>query len=321
MAQHVTTAGVDVSKQWLDCALWPAKHLLRVPNTARGHAQLATWLNQHGVERLGLEASGGYEVAVIDSLQAAGFQVARLNARRVRLFAKACGRLAKNDRADAKVIAQATHMLTDPSTPPPLRRADLDPLVEHLTCRRRLREWIADCTNQLEHLTNTALRRTITARKASFTRDLAALDRALCKLVQGNPDWNTLAQRLQTVPGVGPVLATTLLALMPELGHVSHRQAASLVGVAPFDNNSGTHRGERHIQGGRAAVREVLYMAALSAKRCNPAIAAFATQLTGKKPKVIVTACMHKLLTILNAIARSTNATWTPNHTHARATA
>lgn len=310
MAQTVVTAGADVSKLWLDCALWPPKPTLRVRNNAAGHAQLAAWLAQHGVERLALEASGGYEIAVIDSLQARGVQVARLNARRVRLFAKACGRLAKNDRADARVIAQAAHMLADADIPPPVRRADLDPLVEHLTCRRRLREWITDCANQLEHLRDKALRRRTTARKDALARELAALDRAIAKLVAENPDQQALAARLQSVPGVGPVLASTLIALLPELGQVPHRQIASLAGVAPFDNDSGTRQGERSIQGGRHAVREVLYMAALSAKRCNPAIKAFAKRLAGKKPKVIVVACMHKLLTILNAIARD-GAEWT----------
>lgn len=310
MAQTAVTAGVDVSKLWLDCALWPLKRTLRVKNTPEGHAELAAWLAEADVERLGLEASGGCEVAAIDSLQAAGVQVVRMNARRVRLFAKACGKLAKNDRADARVIAQAAHMLADADTAPPTRRADLDPLVEHLACRRRLREWITDCANQLEHLKDKALRRKAAARKDALARDLAALDRTIAKLVAASPGQQALAARLQSVPGVGPVLASTLIALLPELGQAPHRQIASLVGVAPFDNDSGTHQGERSIQGGRHAVREVLYMAALSAKRCNPAIAAFAKRLAGKKPKVNIVACMHKLLTILNAIARD-SAEWT----------
>ena len=312
MAHMVVTAGADVSKQWLDCALWPAKQRLRFANTPQGHAQLAAWLDEHGAERLGLEASGGYEVALIDSLQARGVPVVRMNARRVRLFAKARGRLVKNDQADAITIAQATLMLTDPETPPPIQRRDLDPLVEHLAYRRRLRDWITDCTNQLEHLRDKGLRRAVKARQDSLARSLTALDRTIAKLVQASPDWQALADNLQSVPGVGPVLASTLLALLPELGDVPHREIASLVGVAPFDNDSGERRGERSIQGGRHAVREVLYMATLSAKRCNPAIAAFAKRLAGKKPKVIVVACMHKLLTILNAIARD-NEPWTAN--------
>jgi transposase len=146
MAQMVLTAGIDVSKEWLDVALWPKKaEQRRVTRDRAGYAELATWLRQHEVTRLGLEASGGYEIEVIDALEAESFEVARLNAQRVRMFAKAKGRLAKNDRADALSIAQATAILVE--QPPDKRRRDLDPLVEHLTYRGRLNDWITDCTN------------------------------------------------------------------------------------------------------------------------------------------------------------------------------
>jgi transposase len=252
--------------------------------------------------RVGLEASGGYEIAVIDALQARGFEVVRFNAQRIRLFAKAKGRLAKNDRADARTIAQATAVLPDQA--PPQRRRDLDPLVEHLTYRRRLRDWIVDCTNQLEHLTNKALRRKLTQRRAAWQNELAQHDKTLARLVDQHDEWHGLEQRLRAVPGVGPVLAQTLLALLPELGQLSRRAVASLGGLAPFDDDSGRRTGERHIKGGRAVVREALYMATLAAMRCNPVIAAFAKRLTGKKPKVIIVACMRKLLVILNAMLR-----------------
>jgi transposase len=302
MAQMVITAGIDVSKAWLDVALWPTKAELRVERNAAGYHRLGAWLSEHGVMRVGLEASGGYEVEVIDALQARGFEVARFNAQRVRLFAKAKGRLAKNDRADARTIAQATAVLLDAA--PPQRRRDLEPLVEHLTYRRRLRDWIVDCTNQLEHLKDKALRRKLTARRSAWQNELAAHDRTLASLVAQHDEWHDLEQRLRTVPGVGPVLAQTLLALLPELGRLSRRAIASLGGVAPFDDDSGKRAGERHIKGGRAVVREALYMAALAAKRYNPAIAAFANRLAGKKPKVIIVACMRKLLVILNAMLR-----------------
>jgi transposase len=302
MAQMVVTAGIDVSKAWLDVALWPLKGELRVERNAAGYHQLVAWLSGHGVMRVGLEASGGYEIEVIDALQAKGFEVARFNAQRVRLFAKAKGRLAKNDRADARTIAQATAVLLDEA--PPQRRRDLEPLVEHLTYRRRLRDWIVDCTNQLEHLKDKALRRKLTARRSAWQNELAAHDRKLASLVGEHDEWHGLEQRLRTVPGVGPVLAQTLLALLPELGRLSRRAIASLGGVAPFDDDSGRRVGERHIKGGRAVVREALYMAALVARRYNPAIAAFAKRLAGKKPKVIIVACMRKLLVILNAMLR-----------------
>ena len=309
MAQMVMIAGVDVSKQWLDVALWPKRVDLRVERNACGYDELAAWLRQHEVDRIGLEASGGYEVEVIDSLEAMGFEVVRLNAQRVRMFAKAKGRLAKNDRADAKVIAQATAVLVEQA--PDKRRSDLDPLVEHLAYRRQLREWMTDCDNRLEHLKDKSLRRRLAARKARLAIELAALDKKLALLVAEHDDWNSLAQRLRSVPGVGPVLASTLIALLPELGKLSRRAIAALVGVAPFDDDSGKRSGPRHIRGGRSPVREVLYMAALSAIRYNPAIAAFAQRLAGKKPKVIIVACMRKLLVILNAMLRD-GADFTP---------
>jgi transposase len=303
MAQIVTNAGIDVSKQWLDVALWPKRdEVLRVNRDAAGLEELALWLRQRHVVRVGLEASGGYEREVIDALEAQGFEVALLNPLQVRRFAQAKGRLAKNDRVDARTIAQFTAVMIE--APQPSRRRELDALSEHLTFRRQLRAWIDDCTNQLEHLRDTALRRKAETRRVKLQGELAAHDKALAKLVSEHADWNALARRLQTVPGVGPVLSQTLIALLPELGSLSRRAVASLAGVAPFDNDSGQRSGNRHIQGGRAAVREVLYMAALSARTCNPVIAAFAKRLAGKEFKVIMVACMRKLLVILNAMLR-----------------
>jgi transposase len=302
MAQMVVTAGIDVSKQWLDVVLWPKQARLRVSRDGAGIGELAAWLAAHAVCRIGLEASGGYEIAVIDGLEARGLTVVRLNPERVRLLARAKGRLAKNDRADARSIAEATALLVERAPQP--RRRDLDPLVEHLSHRRWLGAWITDCANQLEHLTDKALRRRLTARQAALRRELAELDKRLAGLIGEHADWHGLARRLTTVPGVGPVLAHTLIALLPELGHLSRRAVAALVGLAPFDADSGRHSGARHIKGGRAAVRQVLYMAALSAMRHNPAIAATAGRLAGKPAKVIIVACMRKLLVILNAMLR-----------------
>jgi transposase len=302
MAQMIVTAGIDVSKAMLDAALWPKRGELRVTRDAAGYQELAAWLGKYGAVRVGVEATGGYELAVIDALEAAGFEVARFNPLRIRRFAQSKGRLAKNDRADARTIAHATAVLVE--TSPPRRQRELDPLVEHLSYRRRLGDWITDCDNQLEHLTDQRLRQKLVRWRASLVREQAALDAMLRELVAEHDDWRELAHRLQTVPGVGPVLAQTLIALLPELGKLSRNRIAALVGVAPYDEDSGTYRGERHIKGGRKAVRDVLYMAALSAMRHNPAIAAFAARLAGKKPKVIITACMRKLLVILNAMLR-----------------
>ena len=302
MAQMVLTAGIDVSKEWLDVALWPKKVELRVRRDGAGHAALARWLRRHEVTRIGLEASGGYEIEVIDALENMSFEVVRLNAQRVRMFAKAKGRLAKNDRVDARMIAQATAVLVE--QPPDKRRRDLDPLVELLTYRRQLNDWKIDCANQLEHLTDKALRAKVTARQAALAGEIVEIEKTIAALIKQNEDWHALAKRLRTVPGVGPVLAATLIAFLPELGRLSRGAIAALVGLAPFDHDSGNHSGERHIKGGRANVRQVLYMAAVTAIQHNPIIAAFAERLAAKKPKVIIVACMRKLLVILNAMLR-----------------
>lgn len=302
MAQMVVTAGIDVSKDRLNIVLWPIRAELCVTQDAAGYAQLIGWLSEHAVLRVGLEASGGYEIMVIDALEASGFEVMRFNAHRVRLFAQAKGRLAKNDRADARTIAQATAVLVE-ATPPP-RRREFDRLIEHLSYRRQVCDWITDCTQQLEHLRDAGLRRTLERRRLALRKDLTMLDQKLEQLIASDADWSALERRLRSVPGVGPVLARTLIAWLPELGMLSRRAIACLAGVAPFDDDSGRHAGERHIKGGRAVVRDVLYMATLAAKRRNPVIARFAERLAGKKPKVVLVACMRKLLVILNAMVR-----------------
>lgn len=304
MAEMVTVAGIDVSKHWLDITLWPDQTLtLHLDRGQRDWcATLAQWLTDQQVRRVGLEASGGYEIEVMDALQAHGFEVIRFNAYRIRLFARSVGRLAKNDQTDAAVIAQAVAVLPVRQKQP--RRRMLDPLVELLAYRRQLCDWIIDCTNQLEHLKEKSLRRQSERRRAALCLERVQADAKLAAMIADRDDWYDLSRRLQTVPGVGPVLTASLIALLPELGHLSRRAIASLVGVAPFDRDSGKSRGERHVQGGRTSLRHVLYMATLAAIRCNPVLTAFAKRLVGKKPKVIITACMRKLLVILNAMLR-----------------
>lgn len=302
MAQMVTYAGIDVSKDWLDVALFPAREALQVGCDAAGLKELMVWLRRHNVARIGVEASGGFEIRVMDDLADAGLEVIRFNARAVRMFAKVTGRLAKNDKADARTIARLTAVEADKIAAK--RRRDLDPLVEHLHLRSQYRDWINDCENQLEHAKQPDLRDQIEARQKQFKSWLALLDKKIAILIAAHEDWRVLAERLRSVPGVGPVLAGTLIALLPELGSVPRRTISALVGVAPCDDDSGHRHGERHIKGGRYAVRHVLYMSTLRAMRCNPQIAAFAQRLKGKKPKVIITACMRKLLVMLNAMVR-----------------
>jgi transposase len=302
MAQMVKVAGIDVSKPHLDVAIWPTREAIRVSRDASGFATLIDWLEQHEVTRVGLEASGGYERHPIDALEAAGFEVVTHNALRVRRFAQARGRIAKNDRVDAQTIAQFTLVLPDVDAKP--RRRDLDALVELLAMRRQLKDWCTDCAHRREHLRDAALRGFIARRLAGFRRDLKMIDQRLAETIASRDDWKELARRLRTVPGVGPILAATLIALLPELGTLSRRAIASLVGLAPLDDDSGKRRGERHVKGGRKPVRDALYMSALSARQHNPLIAAFAARLGAKKPKVILTACMRKLLVTLNAMVR-----------------
>jgi transposase len=303
MAQQVWTAGIDVGKARLDVALWP-----RAPRTewfardAEGFGLLIDWLREHNVVRVGLEASGGYEREVLDALEDAGFVAVLLNPRQVRRFAQAKGRLAKNDRVDARTLAEFVAKMVDED---PIRRdRSRDRLIEHLSFRRRIQDWIHDCDDLLEHLRDPALRKTTRARRTGLARELARQDARIAALIAGQPDWAETARRLRTVPGVGPVLAHTLIGLLPELGRLSGRAIAALVGVAPFDDDSGKRSGARKIHGGRKVVRDVLYMAALSGKRHNAVLAAFAARLKGKLNKVIIVACMRKLIVILNAMSR-----------------
>jgi transposase len=309
MAQQTRIIGIDTGKAHLIVACPSLGMGLGITNDCTGHATLVAWCAEHGIAVAAIEASGGYERAVITHLRQAGLLVHRLNPLRVRRFAQARGRLAKNDRIDADTIARYAASCADERTvaaQDPSREA----LREHMLVRTHTLDLIADLHNQLEHVRTASLRAMLKARIASGTRSLKALDRRIAELVLAIPDLAALATRLRSVPGVGPVLAYTLLALLPELGQLTRREVASLVGVAPFDHDSGKRRGRRSIQGGRAAIRTVLYMAALVAKRCNPTLRAFAERLKGKPAKVVITACMRKLLTILNAIARD-QALWT----------
>jgi transposase len=303
MARQIRTAGIDAGKQRLDIARWSkTPQALRVDRNADGLARLIDWLRERNVVRVGLEASGGYEREVLDRLDDAGFVTVLLNPRQVRQFARAKGRLAKNDRIDALTIAEFVAKMIDED--PARRDRSRDLLIEHLGFRRRIQDWIEGCDNMLEHLRDPGLREAAQVRRTAFERGLARQDAKLAALIASQPDRAETARRLRTVPGVGPVLAHPLIGLLPELGRLSGRAMAALVGVAPFDDDSGQRSGARTIHGGRKLVRDVLYMAALSGKRCNAVLVGFAARLKGKRPKVIVAACMRKLIVILNAMLR-----------------
>lgn len=309
MADMVRLAGIDVSKDKLDVHVLPSGESRTVAYDDAGLTGLCRWLVGAGVALAAVEASGGYERQVSEVLEEAGLVVVRLNPLRVRRFAELRGRLAKTDRLDARTIAEfARAYPQDRRVKRDLRR---ERLAEHLLVRRHTQEVIVDCINQLEHLRDGRLRRLVLARKASMERMCGTLDRRLAELIAEHDDLAELSERLRSVPGVGPVLATTLIALLPELGSLTRRQVASLVGVAPFDHSSGRQAGPKSIHAGRAGIRTTLYMAAMVASRWNPAISAFSERLAAKPAKVRLVACMRKLIVTLNAMVRD-RAQWQP---------
>jgi len=308
MAQGKMFVGIDVSKARLDVCPWPAGEGFAVANDRAGRSELIRRLKRLRQAAIGLEASGGYEREALAALLGAGLAARRLNPLRVRRFAQSCGFLAKNDRLDAEAIARFLAAV-------PQREAEHDPaaaaLAELVTARRQLCDELTRCINQAEHATQTVVRRLAARRAVRLKADIVLLDKTIAQAVADDSRLARKEMLLRSVPGVGPVLAHTLLALMPELGRLTGRQAASLVGVAPFDCESGAFRGQRRIAGGRRPIRDVAYMAALVGSTHNPTLAAFKQRLAqaGKKPKVVLVALIRKLITILNAIVRD-NQPW-----------
>lgn len=303
--------GIDVSKDHLDVALRPGEQLLRFGNDEVGIAALVEQLAAQATTLVVLEATGGLEMAATAAMAAAGLPVVVANPRQVRDFAKATGRLAKTDRLDARVIAHFAEVVRPPVRPLP--DAQTQELAALLTRRRQVVEMLVAEKNRLNRAP-AKVRPAIGEHIAWLEGALEALDRELGDWVKGSPLWREKEDLLRSVPGVGPVLSVTLLAQLPELGRLSREKIAALVGVAPFNRDTGRLRGKRAVWGGRGKVRAVLYMAAVTASRCNPVIARFYARLiaAGKPVKVALTACMHKLLTILNAMAKSGTA-WQPS--------
>ena len=303
MAQQDVFAGIDVSKARLDLCLWPGGESHVFTNDRKGCESLVRRLLKLGPVAIGLEASGGYEREALAALREAGLPAHRLNALRVRRFAQGCGIMAKNDRIDAMVIARFLACV-------PQREVIHDPaaaaLAELVTARRQLVDELTRCTNQAEHAGQAVLRRLAARRTARLKADVLMLDRAIAAAVAADERMARRARLMRSFPGVGPVLAHTLLAFMPELGSLTGKQAGALVGVAPFDCESGTFKGQRRILGGRKPVRDAAYMAALVAGRHNPVIATFKQRLAkaGKPPKVIIVAIIRKLVVTLNAMLR-----------------
>lgn len=316
MNQPFVSIGIDVSKPWLDIASTHHAYPKRISNDAEGMATLLEALQKHPADLLICEASGGYERLLIALLRANNHPIALVNARQIRDYARARGVLAKTDAIDAKIIADYGQMLR----PQPLSQ-EKDEVLEALLLRRRqLSGLLQRESRHAETLRHSQLCEDV-AEHAEWLRDqIKTLDSRIADHLKQQPEYQKKAAILTSCRGVGKLLAATLLARMPELGSVSHAQISALAGVAPFNHDSGSMRGQRHIRGGRDDVRQVLYMAVLSAIRYNPDIKTLYERLraNGKKAKVALVACMRQLLITLNALLRD-NRKWTPQQNHTTA--
>jgi len=304
--------GIDVSKTMLDVAVAPTGEKWSVSNSAEGTQQLVQRLKELSPTLVVLEASGGLERRAVASLAAAAIPVVAVNPRQVRDFAKATGRLAKTDAIDAAMLGLFAERIRPELRP--LRDADAQELEALVVRRRQVVDMITAEKNRLSAAPPSKRVRTAIGKTIKWLEaQLDEIDSDLDKTVRSSPAWREKEDLMRTVPGVGKVLSRTLLSLVPELGTLGRKQLAALVGVAPMNQDSGAHRGRRRIWGGRAHVRAVLYMSALVAARYNPSIRAFHQRLiaAGKLPKVAIVACMHKLLSILNAMIRA-KSPWAP---------
>jgi transposase len=302
--------GIDVAAAHLDVAVAPGGEAWRVANDPAGHDALAARLAELGPALVVLEASGGYEAAVAAELAVAGLRVAVVNPRRVRDFAKAVGQLAKTDALDAALLARFAMQVRPAPRPLP------DPAARELkalVARRRALVGMAADERQRLRTAHGAVRAGIEAHLGWLREQTRELERRIAAAVAASPLWHATAALVATVPGVGAVVAATLVAELPELGRLTRQEIAALAGVAPFNRDSGGLRGRRATWGGRAPLRAALYMGTVAAVHWNPAIKAFHRRLrdAGKPPKVALVACMRKLLTMLNAMVRD-GRPWAP---------
>lgn len=313
MTSNAEFVGVDVSKDNLDVASWTSNEYKRFQNDPTGIQELIDWLKILQAELIVLEATGGLEMPFVAELAFEKMPVAVVNPRRIREFARSIGQLAKTDKLDARVIAHfgaATH--------PEARKLptnDEEKLTALITRRRQIIEMLTAEKNRL-HSARFSMKERIETHLSWLESELRDLDNEITKFIHQSPIWKEKDKLLRSVPGVGPVTSATILAMLPELGTLNRKKIAALVGVAPVNKDSGKRQKKRRVYGGRANVRSVLYMAALSASKHNPRIKTFYDHLLrmGKEKKVALTACMRKLLVILNAIIRvNQNFTLTPN--------
>lgn len=314
MDDKLEVVGIDVSKARLDVCVLPDGSARSHANDEAGIVQLVGSLKQAKPGLVVMEATGGYETEAAMAISAAGIRLAVVNPRQVRDFAKASGFLAKTDAIDARVIAQFG-VAIDPQVTA-VRDEDAQELQAMMVRRGQLIAMRTQEKNRLALAFGT-MRKPIKEHIAWLDRAIEGLDIDLTHKLRTSPAWKAKEDLLRSFKGIGPVNARTMLADLPELGSLNRKKIAALVGVAPFNCDSGTFRGQRHIWGGRARVRTALYMAAVTAIRTNPVIKTFYEHLTasGKPRKVVIVACMRKMLTILNAMAK-TQTRWQPPAAH-----
>lgn len=296
--------GIDVAKDRLDVHARPSGGAFYVPRDGEGIANLVDRLRALGPTLIVMEATGGFETVVAGALVGAQLPLAVVNPRQIRDFARAAGQLAKTDALDAEIIALFAERMRPEARPLP--DADARHLSEMVARRRQIIEMMTMERNRRRALTSKRMLKSVDRLLAALQKELTDIDADLDDTIRGTPAWRETEELLTSVPGVGDKLARTLIADLPELGHLSRRQVAALVGVAPINRDSGTMRGRRTTWAGRAKVRSVLYMAALTASQHNGALKTFYQRLlrAGKPKKLALTAVMRKLLTILNAIVR-----------------
>ena len=296
--------GIDVAKDRLDVHLRPSGQTFTVARDGEGLAQHVERVRALAPRLVVMEATGGYETIVASAVAAARLPLAVVNPRQIRDFARATGKLAKTDRIDAAAIAHFAQAIDPPTRP--IADAAAQALGELVARRRQVIEMMVAERNRRRRATQRRVLTAIDRHVKLLQAELSELEQDIDGAIRRSPAWQANADLLASVPGVGKATLRTLIAELPELGHLDRRKIAALVGVAPINRDSGTLRGRRTIAGGRPAVRTALYMAALVASRANPLIAAYYAKLraAGKTGKQALTACMRKLIVILNAILR-----------------
>jgi transposase len=312
MPQETRIVGLDVAKSKVDACIHSMGLRLSAPSTPEGEAKLAAWLRANRVGRAVMEASGGYERSWAEALRAAGLEVRIVDAKRIRHFAKAAGRLAKNDPIDAETIARFAEAFPDDSAQPhDPAREEVGRLVQARTALRDVEDRIKQ---QREHQPPAIVAQALAAVAKTLRAELRKLEAAIAARIKASPAFARRAELIESVPGLGDQTVAGVIAWLPELGHVSNAAAAALIGAAPYDDDSGQRKGSRCIRGGRRKLRDLLYMPVMgAATQHNPVLKAYYQRLRarGKEAKVALIACMRKLIVILNAML-ARDQTWNP---------